>query len=131
MSDLTLGPATSLAMLASCTSEGVASALKRGAVQLLEPCTSLEVTVPEDHVGRVLGDLTSSQRRAQIQEVGQAKQGAEKMVSAICPLAGLMVRNIYSVQWKRTNHLSLVERLFRGGLVVLREASFWGKWCPL
>ena len=90
VSDVTLGPATSLAMLASCVSEGVALALKKGGVQLLEPCTSLEVTVPEEHVGKVLADL-SSQRRAQIQEVGQGKQGTEKVVTAFCPLAGLMV----------------------------------------
>jgi elongation factor G len=90
VSDVVLGPATSLAMLASCLSESVASALKKGGVQLLEPCTSLEVTVPEEHVGRVLADL-SAQRRAQIQEVGQGKQGTEKVVTAISPLAGLMV----------------------------------------
>lgn len=89
--DVMLGPTTSLAMLASCISEGVASALKRGGVQLLEPCTNLEVTVPEDHVGKVLADL-SSQRRAQIQELGQGRQGAEKTVTAIAPLAGLMVQ---------------------------------------
>lgn len=90
VSDVTLGPATSLAMLASCVSEGVTSALKEGGVQLLEPCTSLEVTVPDEHVGKVLADL-SSLRRAQIQGVGQGKLGAEKMVTALCPLAGLMV----------------------------------------
>lgn len=90
VSDVILGPATSLSMLASCISEGVASALERGGVQLLEPCTNLEVTVPEDHIGRVLADL-SSQRRAQIQEVGQGKQErGEKVVTAISPLAGLM-----------------------------------------
>ena len=51
----------------------------------------LEVTVPEDHMGKVLADLTS-QRRALIQEVGQGKQGPEKVVTATSPLAGLMVR---------------------------------------
>lgn len=89
--DVTLGPVTSLAMLASCTSEGVALALRKVKVQLLEPCTNLEVTVPEEHVGRVLTDLSSSQRRAQIQEVGQGGWRVEKVVTAISPLAGLMV----------------------------------------
>lgn len=90
VSDLGLGPATSLAMLASCTSEGVATALRRAEVQLLEPCTQMEVNVPEEYVGKVLGDLTS-QRRAQIQEVGQGVQGGEKVVTAITPLACLRV----------------------------------------
>lgn len=50
----------------------------------------LEVTVPEDHMGKVLADLTS-QRRALIQEVGQGTHGLEKVLTAMSPLAGLMV----------------------------------------
>lgn len=90
ISDLTLGPATSLAMLASCTSEGVAAALRRAEVRLLEPCTQLEVTVPEQQLGKVLGDLTAH-RRAHVQEVGLGVQGDEKVVTAVTPLAGLRV----------------------------------------
>ncbi len=89
MSELSLGPGTSLAMLASCTSEGMASALRRAAVQLLEPCMQLHLTVPEDHMGRVLSDLTS-QRRAQIEDVGSA-HGMDKAITATTPLACLMV----------------------------------------
>ena len=59
-------------------------------MQLLEPCTQLEVTVPEEHVGKVLGDLTSH-RRAHIQEVGQGVQGEERVVTALTPLACLRV----------------------------------------
>ena len=92
--DLALGPATSLAMVSSCLSEGVARALRQAWVQLLEPCSQLEVTVPEDYVGQVLADLSST-RRAQIQEVGlqdcQGTLGKERVVNALAPLAGLMV----------------------------------------
>lgn len=94
VSDFTLGPSTSLAMVSSCTSEGVTKALKLAEVQLLEPCTNLEVSVPDEHVGRVLTDLSSA-RRAQIQDMGiQGTQGAlgrEKVVTALTPLACLMV----------------------------------------
>lgn len=89
-SDLHLGPVTSLAMLASCTSEGMVSALRRAEVQLLEPCTQLEVILPDEHIGKVLGELTS-QRRAQIQNVAQGSHGSDRVVTAVTPLACLMV----------------------------------------
>lgn len=91
MSELTFGPATSLAMISSCVSEGVAKALRQAEVQLLEPCTVLEVCVSEDHLGQVLADLSSA-RRAQIQEVGLQGGGqGERLVTALTPLACLMV----------------------------------------
>ena len=94
VSDLTFGPATSLAMVSSGVSEGVAKALHQSKVQLLEPSMVLEVSVPEEHMGEVLADLSST-RRAQIQEVGlQGTQGAlqqERLVTALTPLACLMV----------------------------------------
>lgn len=125
VSDVTLGPATSLSMLASCISEGMASALKRGMVQLLEPCTNLEVTVPEDHVGRVLADL-SSQRRAQIQEVGQGKQGGEKVVTAISPLAGLMVCGIRLAVPPPVDNRGLAYPTLRLGKYIGCLFSTWG-----
>ena len=89
VSSLTLGPGTSLAMLAAATSEGVVSALRRAEVRLLEPCMQLHVSVPEEYMGKVLSDLTS-QRRAHIQDVG-GSHGTDKVITAITPLAGLMV----------------------------------------
>ena len=44
-------------------------ALREAEVQLLEPCTNMVVTVPEEHLGTVLSDLIS-QRRGQVKEVG-------------------------------------------------------------
>ena len=65
--------------------------LQEAEVELLEPCTHLVVTVPEEYMGKVLGDL-SSHRRAHIQELGaQEAQGKERVITAITPLAGLMV----------------------------------------
>ncbi len=91
VSELTFGPATSLAMISSCVSEGMTKALRQAEVQLLEPCTVLEVSVSEDHLGQVLADLSSA-RRAQIQEVGlQGGSQGERLVTALTPLACLMV----------------------------------------
>ena len=82
-------------MLSSCTSDGVAKALRLAEGQLLEPCMNLDVSVPEEHVGRVLADLSSA-RRAQIQNIGvqgtKGVQGSERVVTALTPLACLMVQ---------------------------------------
>ena len=91
VSDLSLGPTTNLHMLSSCVSEGVAKALLEAEVQLLEPYTKLVVTVPDEYVGRALADL-SSHRRAQIRDVGaQGHHRLERAISAVTPLASLMV----------------------------------------
>lgn len=84
-----MGPGTSLSMLSSCTSKGMTLCLQRAEVQLLEPCMQLHVTVPEEHMGKVLSDLTS-QRRAQIQDIGSG-HGTDKLITAVTPLACLMV----------------------------------------
>ena len=57
VTSLTLGSVTSLPSLSSCISEGVSKALREAEVQLLEPCTNMVVTVPEEHFGTVLSDL--------------------------------------------------------------------------
>jgi len=105
--NLVLGPATSLAMVSACLSEGVVKALRQADVQLLEPCSQLEVTVPEDHVGQVLADLSST-RRAQIQEVGlqdcRGALGRERVITALAPLAGLMVRFLYFLYYEGLCH---------------------------
>ncbi len=50
---------------------------------LLEPVTSVEVVVPEDYIGNVIGDLTS--RRGRID--GQEAHGTAQLVRAYVPLA--------------------------------------------
>ncbi len=91
ISNLNLGSSANLAMISSCVTEGVAKALQKAEVQLLEPCSELVVTVPEEHLGRVLADL-SSHRRAQIQEVKvQGKEGVERVITSVTPIAHLMV----------------------------------------
>ena len=88
VTSLTLGSVTSLPSLSSCVSEGVSKALREAEVQLLEPCTNMVVSVPEEHLGAVLSDLTS-QRRGQVKEVGSIQDNRE--ITAVTPLACLMV----------------------------------------
>ncbi len=68
--------AGSRALLKACEAAGVA---------LLEPIMHLEVLVPDDFVGEVLGDL--NQRRAQILDVGM--RGNRRCVVAELPLRSL------------------------------------------
>lgn len=88
VTSLTLGNLTSLPILSSCVAEAVSKALREAEVQLLEPCTSMIVTVPEEHLGTVLGDLTS-QRRGQVKEIASLQDSRE--ITAITPLACLLV----------------------------------------
>ena len=52
---------------------------------LLEPLYELEVTVPGDHMGDVLGDISS--RRGKVQ--GMESKGSFEVVKAVVPLAEL------------------------------------------
>ncbi|MEO6955054.1 MAG: elongation factor G [Polyangia bacterium] len=60
-------------------------ALKAAKVALLEPIMDVEVVVPEEFLGDVLGDLSS--RRAQIEDVGV--RGVQRAVKAKLPLKAL------------------------------------------
>uniref|UniRef100_A0A8D0L108 GTP dependent ribosome recycling factor mitochondrial 2 n=1 Tax=Sphenodon punctatus TaxID=8508 RepID=A0A8D0L108_SPHPU len=75
---VTVHSGTSLPMVSACVS--------RSNKQVLEPLMNLEITVGEDHLGAVLGDL--AQRRGNIQEV-QGRQD-NKVVIASVPLAEMM-----------------------------------------
>jgi len=57
-------------------------AVKQGAPILLEPIMRLEVSIPEEFLGQVIGDLSS--RRAQI--VGTETRGKIKVINARIPL---------------------------------------------
>lgn len=58
-------------------------AVKRAGLVLLEPIMKLEVTVPEDFMGTVIGDLSA--KRAQI--LGTLARGSIRVITALVPLA--------------------------------------------
>ncbi len=60
-------------------------AVKQARPILLEPIMKLEVSVPEDFMGQVIGDLSS--RRAQI--LGSENRGQMRIISALVPLANI------------------------------------------
>jgi elongation factor G len=62
---------------------GLRDALKAGAMTLLEPIAEVTVTVPEEYLGGVLGDLAS--RRGRI--LGSAARTGTTVVTASVPLA--------------------------------------------
>lgn len=64
---------------------GLREALRACAMLLLEPVVEVAVTVPEDAVGGVLGDLAA--RRGRVS--GSAVRGGSAVVTAIVPLAEL------------------------------------------
>ncbi|WP_217552096.1 elongation factor G [Streptomyces sp. GbtcB6] len=64
---------------------GLREALRACAMTLLEPVAEVTVTVPEDAVGGVLGDLAA--RRGRV--TGSAARGGEAVLTATVPLAEL------------------------------------------
>ena len=58
-------------------------AMQKGAAVLLEPIMKVDVTMPEDYMGDVIGDLNS--RRGRVE--GMEDIGGGKMVKALVPLA--------------------------------------------
>ena len=60
-------------------------ASKRAKLVLLEPIMTIEVIVPEEYMGSIIGELNS--RRCVIQEMGD--RGNVKYVKALAPLAGM------------------------------------------
>lgn len=59
--------------------------VRKGAPQLLEPIMKVEVTVPEDYMGSIIGDLTS--RRGRIE--GMEARGNAQVVRGFVPLANM------------------------------------------
>jgi elongation factor G len=64
-------------------SMGVKDALRRADPYLLEPIMKVEVAMPEEHLGDVMGDLSS--RRGHI--LGMEGRGNSQVVKAFVPLA--------------------------------------------
>ncbi|KAM9735718.1 ribosome-releasing factor 2, mitochondrial isoform 2-T2 [Menidia menidia] len=79
-------PGTSPAMVSACVSRCVTKALRLAGGQILEPVMSLEVTLGEEHVSSVLGDL--AQRRGTVRDI-QSRHDS-KVLLATVPLAEMM-----------------------------------------
>ncbi|XP_033979133.1 ribosome-releasing factor 2, mitochondrial [Trematomus bernacchii] len=79
-------PGTSPAMVSACVSRCMQKALRLGGGQVLEPVMSLEVTVEEERLSSVLGDL--AQRRGTVRDI-QSRHD-DKVLLATVPLAEMM-----------------------------------------
>ncbi len=62
---------------------GLQEAVKKASPVILEPIMSVEVPMPEDYMGQIVGDLNA--RRGQIQEM--TDRGSSKVVRAQVPLS--------------------------------------------
>ncbi|OQR78730.1 ribosome-releasing factor 2 [Tropilaelaps mercedesae] len=71
------------AAIATCIQNGLRASPQ--AVELLEPYMRLEISLPEEFVGKTLADL--SRRRASILSIGQRQDS--RIISARCPLCEL------------------------------------------
>ncbi|XP_041816101.1 ribosome-releasing factor 2, mitochondrial [Chelmon rostratus] len=79
-------PGTSPAMVSACVSRCMLKALRQAGGQVLEPVMSLEVTVREEYLGSVLGDL--AQRRGTVRDIQSRHDN--KVLLATAPLAEMM-----------------------------------------
>ncbi len=64
-------------------SKGLKAAFEKGGTVLLEPVMEMEIVVPTDVMGDVMGDITS--RRGRVQ--GMEPRGKNTVIKAMCPLA--------------------------------------------
>uniref|UniRef100_A0A3B4AU62 Tr-type G domain-containing protein n=1 Tax=Periophthalmus magnuspinnatus TaxID=409849 RepID=A0A3B4AU62_9GOBI len=87
---LNLEPGTSPAMVSACVSR---CAMKAAGPQVLEPVMSLEVTVGEDYLSSVLGDL--AQRRGTVRDI-QSRHN-NKVLLATVPLAEMMLQGYSTI----------------------------------
>lgn len=83
---VTMEPGTSPAMVSACVSRCMLKALRLAGGQVLEPVMSLEVTVSEEHLSSVLGDL--AQRRGTVRDI-QSRHDNKVLLAAV-PLAEMM-----------------------------------------
>lgn len=83
---VSIEPGTSPAMVSACASRCMLKAMKLARGQMLEPVMSLEVTVGEDYLGSVLGDL--AQRRGTVRDIQSRHDN--KVLLATVPLAEMM-----------------------------------------
>ncbi|XP_034048591.1 ribosome-releasing factor 2, mitochondrial isoform X2 [Thalassophryne amazonica] len=83
---VSVAPGTSAAMVSACVSRCMQKALKLAGGQVLEPVMSLEVTVGEEHLGSVLGNL--AQRRGTVRDIQSRHDN--KVLMGTVPLAEMM-----------------------------------------
>nr|XP_054600588.1 ribosome-releasing factor 2, mitochondrial [Nothobranchius furzeri] len=86
ISKVAMEPGTSAAMVSACVSRCMLKALKLAGGQVLEPVMSLEVTLNEEHLSFVLGDL--AQRRGSVTDIQSRHDN--KVLLATVPLAEMM-----------------------------------------
>jgi len=74
---------------------GMREGLKKAGAKLLEPIMKVEVVMPEEYTGNVIGDLTS--RRGMIS--GQDSRGNANVITAMVPLANMFgyINNLRSM----------------------------------
>ncbi|RKP04681.1 hypothetical protein THASP1DRAFT_20864, partial [Thamnocephalis sphaerospora] len=97
------GADTTAAALRACASQAVGEVLARSQPTLLEPAMRVQIRVPEQHVGTVLGDLGGSARRGRILAMDDDSDGAgdqerqadatvsqRRLLHARVPLAGML-----------------------------------------
>ncbi|KAM4720417.1 ribosome-releasing factor 2, mitochondrial [Anableps anableps] len=83
---MSVEPGTSPPMVSACVSRCMLKALRLAGGQVLEPVMSLEVTVGEEHLSSVLGDL--AQRRGTVRDIQSRHDN--KVLLATVPLAEMM-----------------------------------------
>ncbi|XP_054468460.1 ribosome-releasing factor 2, mitochondrial [Anoplopoma fimbria] len=83
---VSMEPGTSPTMVSACVSRCMLKAMRLAGGQVLEPVMSLEVTVGEERLGSVLGDL--AQRRGTVRDI-QSRHD-DKVLLATVPLAEMM-----------------------------------------
>uniref|UniRef100_A0AAQ5YJK2 Elongation factor G2 n=1 Tax=Amphiprion ocellaris TaxID=80972 RepID=A0AAQ5YJK2_AMPOC len=91
--DVTIEPGTSAAMVSACVSRCMLKALRLAGGQVLEPVMSLEVTVGEEHLSSVLGDL--AQRRGTVRDIQSRHDN--KVLLATVPLAEMMTKELQTL----------------------------------
>ena len=71
-------------------------AAKKASPVLLEPVMAVEVTVPEEHMGRIIGDINS--RRGRIEGIEHA--AGSQVIKAIVPLSEMLgARSRWLLEW--------------------------------
>jgi elongation factor G len=67
------------------TAMALQDAVRQQGIDLLEPVFAVQVTVPEDYMGDVIGDMT--RRRGQVVEVNE--NGGVQLIHCLAPLSEL------------------------------------------
>ncbi|MFA5625338.1 MAG: elongation factor G [Bradymonadales bacterium] len=64
-------------------SKGIRTAMEQGGIKLLEPIYKMDITIPSDAVGDIMGDINS--RRGRV--LGMDPDHKKTIIHALCPLA--------------------------------------------